>query len=239
MKKLLIAEDDINFSITLFNYIKKHNFNIEIVGISRDGEETIKKIFELKPDILLLDLKMPKRSGLDVISKIEENIQINNIDVIIISADITLINSTNMLKTNLIRHIFVKPFRIEDLSNIINKLSIDYKKCINKEVKTILKKFDFNISSKSYITLVRCIEIGVEHPSLLVNIEKMLYEEVAKTLNIENKNQMKWGIQKLIKSMNRYTNYDILNEFFPYNKDPSPKIFIKTISDIIRQKIKL
>lgn len=209
-----------------------------MVGISRDGEETIRNVMELKPDIILLDLQMPKKTGLDVIYYIQRNVEFDKIDIIITSGDTTLINKTNILKNDFIKYVFVKPFALEDLSNIIDRLSIDYQNYIKNEVKSVLKNFDFNICSKSYESLVCCIEKSVENPALLSNIEKLLYEEVAKIMKLENKYKMIWGIQKLIKSMNRYTNSNIINKFFPYNENPSPKVFIKTISDIVRRNIK-
>lgn len=55
MKWLLLGEDD-----------------IELVGEAADGEAAIFQIEKLKPDVVLLDLQMPKLSGLDALPKIKE-----------------------------------------------------------------------------------------------------------------------------------------------------------------------
>ncbi len=44
--------------------------DIEIVGEAADGDEAIRKFEELRPDVLLLDLQMPKRHGVEVIGEI-------------------------------------------------------------------------------------------------------------------------------------------------------------------------
>jgi two-component system, NarL family, response regulator len=44
--------------------------DISIVGEAADGEQTVLKFDELRPDVLLLDLQMPKKHGIDVISEI-------------------------------------------------------------------------------------------------------------------------------------------------------------------------
>ena len=43
---------------------------IEIVGEAADGEETLAMFEELRPDILLLDLSMPKMNGIDCLKEI-------------------------------------------------------------------------------------------------------------------------------------------------------------------------
>ncbi|MBP3254948.1 MAG: response regulator [Clostridia bacterium] len=234
-KKLLIADDEIDFSISLFNYIQSHNSNIEVVGISRDGEETIKKVIELNPDILLLDLKMPKKTGIDVIAYIQSTKKISNIEIIIISAEATLINKSNVLKTNFVKYVFIKPFKFEEMGEIIDKLSINYKNYIDNLIDNILNQFNFNTSSIAYKYLICCIEKATERPYLLSNIEKLLYDEVSKEFDHVSRNQVKWDIQKLIKSMNRYTKTNTMKELFPNYNNPSPKIFIQTISEMIRK----
>jgi DNA-binding NarL/FixJ family response regulator len=44
--------------------------DIEIVGEAADGDEAVRKFEELQPDVLLLDLQMPKRHGIEVIGEI-------------------------------------------------------------------------------------------------------------------------------------------------------------------------
>lgn len=41
-----------------------------VIAEASDGEEVVSKVSEFKPDVLLLDISMPKRSGLDVLSQI-------------------------------------------------------------------------------------------------------------------------------------------------------------------------
>ena len=45
--------------------------DVEIAGESADGEETLAKISALRPDVVFLDLQMPRMSGFDVIRKME------------------------------------------------------------------------------------------------------------------------------------------------------------------------
>lgn len=45
--------------------------DIEVVGEAGDGEECISKVSELKPDVLLLDICMPKLSGIEVLMELQ------------------------------------------------------------------------------------------------------------------------------------------------------------------------
>jgi DNA-binding NarL/FixJ family response regulator len=48
--------------------------DIEIVGEAVDGDDTLAKVRELKPDVLLLDLLMPKLDGLEVLAQIGDSL---------------------------------------------------------------------------------------------------------------------------------------------------------------------
>ena len=70
MPKLLIAEDD---PLTLEGIkLLLSSSNYQIVGAVSDGEEVLDQLGTLRPDMLLLDFDMPKRSGLDVLRTLRE-----------------------------------------------------------------------------------------------------------------------------------------------------------------------
>jgi DNA-binding NarL/FixJ family response regulator len=46
--------------------------DIEVVGEASDGEEAIEKVPELKPDVLLLDIRMPRRDGIAVLQALRD-----------------------------------------------------------------------------------------------------------------------------------------------------------------------
>lgn len=70
-KKVLICDDDEITRMTLSKKVSKVGY--EVVGEANDGLEAMNKFGELNPDIVLLDINMPKASGLTVLSFIREN----------------------------------------------------------------------------------------------------------------------------------------------------------------------
>lgn len=61
--KILIVDDEPNIVISLEFLMKKEGFE---VAVANDGEEALAKVATFNPDLLLLDVMMPKKSGFEV-----------------------------------------------------------------------------------------------------------------------------------------------------------------------------
>lgn len=59
--RILIADDHVAARSTIRELLKWHSFNV--CGEAQDGDVAIKKAIELKPDIVILDVNMPKMNG--------------------------------------------------------------------------------------------------------------------------------------------------------------------------------
>ena len=70
--RIVIADDSPGIQDRLKEMIS-HIGNTSIVGLASDGVEAIHSIHSLKPDVVILDLHMPKASGFDVIKDIIKN----------------------------------------------------------------------------------------------------------------------------------------------------------------------
>lgn len=63
MPKVLIVEDEPNMILGLKDSCEYEGYD---VVVARDGEEAVEKVLSTKPDIILLDVMLPKMNGLDV-----------------------------------------------------------------------------------------------------------------------------------------------------------------------------
>ena len=71
MEKLNVAiADDNDMFRELLGEVISDEDDMQVVGMAKDGEEAYKLVKEKKPDVVLLDIVMPKRDGLDVLEKI-------------------------------------------------------------------------------------------------------------------------------------------------------------------------
>ncbi len=84
MTKILLVEDDVFLSSVLKNRLLKENFE---VVLAHDGEEAIKLLKTEKPNLILLDLILPKKSGFEVMEEIrsDPSLAVEEVPIIIIS----------------------------------------------------------------------------------------------------------------------------------------------------------
>ncbi|MDR3248053.1 MAG: helix-turn-helix domain-containing protein [Treponema sp.] len=66
MIKLLIADDEPLVCVGLQSMIPWANYGIEIAGTARNGKQALEMIEKLRPEIVITDIKMPLKSGLEV-----------------------------------------------------------------------------------------------------------------------------------------------------------------------------
>jgi AmiR/NasT family two-component response regulator len=69
-KRILIAEDETLIRMDLAEMLRENGY--EVIGEATNGEEAIALAIELKPDLAILDVKMPKLDGITAAEKIVE-----------------------------------------------------------------------------------------------------------------------------------------------------------------------
>ena len=67
MLKVLIGDNESYMREEIKSIINWNEHGFSICGEGKDGEDTFEKIFDLKPDLVLIEIKMDNKSGLDVI----------------------------------------------------------------------------------------------------------------------------------------------------------------------------
>ena len=82
MAKILVAEDDKLISASLRDALKQNGFEAEP---AYDGEEAVAKSKEVKPNIMLLDIMMPKLDGISVLWELKANPDTAAIPVVVLT----------------------------------------------------------------------------------------------------------------------------------------------------------
>jgi len=82
MKKILLIEDE-EIMIDLLQK-KLINEGYE-TSVARDGEKGLKAVKKIKPDLILLDIIMPKMGGLEVMEEIAKDKELKKIPIIVVS----------------------------------------------------------------------------------------------------------------------------------------------------------
>jgi len=81
MYKILLVEDDPFLSSLLKNRLQKENLE---VAYAMNGEEAVDFLKNMIPDLILLDIILPKKSGFEVMEEIRNNPQVQGKDVPVI-----------------------------------------------------------------------------------------------------------------------------------------------------------
>lgn len=69
--KLLIADDEDVIRNGISKYVKLHTDRFNKILLAENGQETIEQILKYRPDIVLLDVQMPVKTGLEVMKEIK------------------------------------------------------------------------------------------------------------------------------------------------------------------------
>ena len=82
MKKIFIIEDDPFLSEMYAAKFSQSGFQVEM---AIDGEKGLEKIKTSKPDLILLDIVLPKMDGFEILKKVKEDSQLNKIPIILLT----------------------------------------------------------------------------------------------------------------------------------------------------------
>ena len=82
-KKILVADDEPNIVTALEFLLQRHGYR---VLIARNGEEALQQVDKGRPDLVLLDVMMPVRSGYEVCAAIRERADLGHVKVVMLSA---------------------------------------------------------------------------------------------------------------------------------------------------------
>ena len=140
MYNILVVDDDKEIVKAIEIYLGKENYNI---FTAYDGEQALKVIQENEIHLVILDVMMPKKDGIETLSEIRKD---KNIPVIMLSAkseDVDKINGLNVGADDYV----TKPFNIEILHKKINVI-------LKRNTKNIFYKDDHLFFDKNTSKLV-------------------------------------------------------------------------------------
>jgi DNA-binding response OmpR family regulator len=122
MKKILVVDDEKNIRDMIRKFLAKKEYE---VFDAEDGEAALAVVREQKPHIVLLDIRLPKSSGVDVLKKIKA---INkDIGVIMITAVLDTATAEKCIELGAYDYI-TKPISLEYLEECLLAKFLDFYK---------------------------------------------------------------------------------------------------------------
>ena len=118
MRSVLIVDDEPNIVLSLQFLMKKAGFEVRT---ARDGEEALAEIARAAPDLVLLDVMMPKRDGFDVCQTVRANPAWQGIRIVLLTAKGRDVEREKGLALGADDYV-TKPFSTRDVLARIEKL---------------------------------------------------------------------------------------------------------------------
>lgn len=230
--RIMVAEDNTSVFSCYQNYFSKDK-TIEFIGHAQDGDTTVKMYKEKNPDLLFLDLRLPKKNGIEILNELtnheSENIKCN---VIVISGDAELRHA--LFNTRKVYRIIPKPASLDLIERTIENFRKEQEADSFSEVKCndLLMKLKLNPYSKNGRLLTQTIKLCYCDLELLDNM-KQIYSILGHRHSCSPE-RIKSSLRSIIRTANRFATSTTLNSIFyiediDYNKSISPKHFINGI----------
>ena len=121
---ILVAEDERDIRELIVFTLQIAGFNVVEVP---NGEEAVKKAPEIKPDLILMDVRMPKMTGFEACKALKQQEKTKDIPVIFLSAKGQEAEISTGLELGAEEY-FLKPFAPDDLIKRVNKVLAKYGK---------------------------------------------------------------------------------------------------------------
>lgn len=263
MSKLgVVIVDDNQRVVNLMTEILKADDEIEVLGYANDGLEGIEKIKELKPDVVLLDIIMPKLDGLGVLEKVKEGIGLEKMPAFIVVSAVGQEMVTETAFELGAAYYVLKPFDKDVLLSRVQR----FKKGTRPKftaVKmggydSVLKETEYNLESdvtniiheigvpahiKGYHYLRDAIMMSVNDNEMLGSITKLLYPSIAKQ-HKTTPSRVERAIRHAIEVAWSRGKVDTIDDLFGYTVNngkgkPTNSEFVALIADKIRLENKL
>ncbi len=258
--KVLIADDNPRIASMLESIIQDDS-EIEVVGKTEDGIETLEMIKETKPDVLLLDLIMPKLDGLGVLEKIhKERGREKQPEVIVVSA-IAQERVTESAFDLGAAYYVLKPFDREAILSRVQHFKPGARAKfiaapeergrseevarynLESDVTNIIHEIGVPAHIKGYQYLRDAIMMSVDDSEMLNSITKILYPSIAKQHNT-TPSRVERAIRHAIEVAWSRGKVDTIDELFGYTVHngkgkPTNSEFVALIADKIRLEQKM
>lgn len=133
---ILLVEDNKDIAIFIRSIFPNNRYNIVYCS---NGEDAYKLVESTVPDIIITDIIMPKKNGIELIKDIKTSSLLNHIPIIIISAKNRNEDIYEGLKVGADTYL-AKPFQPEELKIRVNNLLASRNLLIEKYRRTVLKE---------------------------------------------------------------------------------------------------
>lgn len=255
---VMIAEDNVVMTSTLRNMLETDGY--QVVGSARDGEEAYEMIQEKKPDIVLMDVIMPKMDGLSVMEKLYKEHKLETMPSFIMVTAAGNDQVTSEAFHFGASYYIMKPFNKEMVLDKIKRICCDrannmqrndlkkvqpyetldeyVKANLEKDITKILHEVGIPAHIKGYQYLRDAVTISMEEEGQITSVTKVLYPTIAK-YHKTTSSRVERAIRHAIEVAWGRGKLETIDEIFGYTVHtgkgkPTNSEFIALVTDKIR-----
>ncbi len=263
MEKLnVVIADDNERIVEMLNALIRTENDMEVVGTAGNGEEAVEVIKNNAPDVVLLDLIMPKMDGLGVLEKLQKDSSIRKMPAFIVLSAIGQEAVTEDAFALGANYYIMKPFNNEMLLGRLRSIrsrgervltpvcqtaerkrtEFIEKRDLETDVTNMIHEIGVPAHIKGYQYLRDAIMMSVEDMEMLNSITKILYPTIAKN-HQTTPSRVERAIRHAIEVAWSRGKMDTIDELFGYTVSngkgkPTNSEFIALIADRIRLEYK-
>ena len=117
--RILLVDDEEEVRKGILRKMDWEKLGFQVAGDAENGEEALEKIEQLKPDVVMTDIRMPYMDGLTLTSRIRQKYP--SMKVLIFSGYDDFEYAQQAIKLNVTEYI-LKPVNVEELTEILNRV---------------------------------------------------------------------------------------------------------------------
>ena len=118
MKTVLVADDEFDLAGTLRAILEGEGYAVEVCT---DGRATLERLRERKPDLLLMDVMMPRMSGYEVLQVMRQTPGLDGIPVVLMSAAPARVPQADFRWDGFLRKPFTLDALLQALAGLMDK----------------------------------------------------------------------------------------------------------------------
>lgn len=120
--KILIVDDEVHIRMLLEQTLEEleEDFGIDILS-AQNGEEGLALIKSQKPDVVFLDIMMPKLNGYEVCQRVKDDAEITDIGIVLLTAKGQEVDRRQGLELGASRYM-TKPFDPDEVLKVAKEL---------------------------------------------------------------------------------------------------------------------
>jgi CheY-like chemotaxis protein len=111
----LVIEDHIDSAVIFSEAVKRAGFDVETI---RDGKTALERLAAVKPDVVILDLNLPRVSGMDILRQIRSDPRLADTHVVVVTAHDELTNGLQD-QADLV---LIKPVAFSQIRKLISEI---------------------------------------------------------------------------------------------------------------------